>query len=101
MSKKERKARFGITMAPELFKEVEEARGLVKRSTFIEWQVDKAFQLDKIRDSLEELCDDLLDKILALQRIPEEVRSKYNVPSMIDDAREKIEKIKELIETTT
>jgi len=101
MPKNKNKIRFGITMSPEVFKEVEQARGLAKRSTFIEWQVSKAFQLDSIRSSLEELCDYLMNKILVLQHIPEEVRSKDSVQTMINDAREKIEKIKELIETTT
>lgn len=87
-------------MDPELLKEVEKARGLAKRSTFIEWQVAKAFQLDTIRDSLEELCDDLLNEILILQRVPTEVRSLESVQKIINDARERVEKIKELIETT-
>lgn len=100
MSKREKKARFGISMDPNLFREVEEARGLAKRSTFIEWQVSKAFQLDTIRDSLEELCDDLLNEILVLQRVPTEVRSLESVQKIINDARERVEKIKELIETT-
>ena len=101
MSKSKNKMRFGITMSPEVFKEVEQVRGLAKRSTFIEWQVAKAFQLDSIRGSLEELCDDLLNKILVLKRIPKEATSVHNIQTMINDARERIEKIKELIETTT
>jgi len=84
-----------------LAREVDEAQGLAKRSTFIEWQVSKAFQLDKMRDDLYELCDDLLDKILALDTIPQEVRSLPHVQKMINEARERVEKIKKLIDTTT
>jgi len=72
----------------DLFKEVEEARGLVKRSTFIEWQVSKAFQLDNMRDDLYELCDDLLNKILVLQNLPQQVRSLPSIQQMIHEARE-------------
>lgn len=95
-----KKAHFSISMDPILLQEIEDTRGLAKRSTFIEWQVSKAFKLDMMRDSLEEICDDLLNKILVLQRIPKEVRSIRNVQMMIDDARERVEKMKKLIEKT-
>lgn len=101
MSKKEKKARFGITMDPDLLKEVEEARGLAKRSTFIEWQVSKAFQLDKMRDDLEDLCNDLLRKILVSDNLAEEVRSLQSVQTMINEARKRVEKIEKLLEKTT
>lgn len=97
MSKKEKKARFGITMDPDLLREVEEARGLAKRSTFIEWQVSKAFQLDEMRYDLYELCDTLLDKILVLENIPQEVRSSHAIQKMVNEARENVEKIKRLL----
>jgi len=100
MSKKEKKARFGITMDPDLLKEVEEARGLAKRSTFIEWQVSKAFQLDKMRDDLYELFDDVLKKILVLDNLPKEVRSLPSIQKMIHETRERVEKIKKLIGKT-
>jgi len=100
MSKREKKARFGISMDPNLFREIEKARGLAKRSTYIEWQVSKAFQLDKMRDDLYELCDDLLNKILVLQNLPQQVRSLPSLQEMIHEARERVEKIKKLIETT-
>lgn len=100
MSKKERKARFGITMDPDLLREVDEVRGIAKRSTFIEWQVSKAFQLDKMRDDLYELCDKLLNKILVLQNLPADVRSLPSIQEMIHEARGSVEKIKKLIEKT-
>jgi hypothetical protein len=101
MSKKPKKARFGITMDPDLLREVEEARGLAKRSTFIEWQVSKAFQLDKMRDDLEDLCNDLLRKILVLDGLPEEVKSLQSVQTMINEARKRVEKMEKLLEKTT
>jgi len=100
MSKKEKKARFGITMDPNLLREVEKARGLAKRSTFIEWQVSKAFELDRMRDDLYDLCDNLLNKILVLQNLPPEVRSLRNMQKMINEARSKVETIKALIKKT-
>lgn len=101
MSKKTKKARFGITMAPDVFREVEDARGLAKRSTFIEWQVSKAFQLDEMRGDLEDLCDDLLKKILVLDNLPKEVRSSQSVQTMISEARKRVQKIEQLLEKTT
>ena len=87
-------------MDTDLLKEIEKARGLAKRSTYIEWQVSKAFQLDKMRDDLYELCDDLLNKILVLQNLPQQVRSLPSLQEMIHEARERVEKIKKLIEKT-
>lgn len=84
-------------MDPDLLREVEEARGLTKRSTYIEWQVSKAFQLDKMRDDLYELCDNLLNKILVLQNLPQEVRSLPSIQKMINEARKNAEKIKRLL----
>jgi len=101
MLKREKKARFGISMDPNLFREVEEARGLAKRSTFIEWQVSKAFQLDKMRYDLEDLCNDLLRKILVLGSLPKEVRSLQGVQTMVNEARKRVEKIEKLLEKTT
>lgn len=95
-----KKKHFSISMSSKLLEEIEEARGLAKRSTFIEWQVSKAFQLDKIRDSLEELCDDLLNEVLQLQRFPTEVRSLEGVQKIINDGRERVEKVKTLLKTT-
>lgn len=87
-------------MDPGLLREVEEARGLAKRSTYIEWQVSKAFQLDKMRYDLYELFDDILKKILVLDNLPKEVRSLPSIQEMIHEAREKVEKIKKLIGKT-
>jgi hypothetical protein len=87
-------------MDPELLREVDEARDLAKRSTYIEWQVYKAFQLDKMRNDLDDLFGDLLDRILVLENLPPEVRLIPSVQKMIAEARERVEKIKELIKKT-
>jgi len=71
---------------------------MFKNPTFIEWQVSKAFQLDKMRDDLYELCDGLLNKILVLQNLPQQVRSLPSLQEMIHKARERVEKIKKPIE---
>jgi len=101
MSKKEKKARFGISMDAGLLREVDKARGLAKRSTFIEWQVSKAFQLDKIRDDLYGICDDLLNEILLVDNLPIEVRSLDSIQVMISEARKRVEKIRKIIKATT
>jgi metal-responsive CopG/Arc/MetJ family transcriptional regulator len=100
MSDKENKARFGITMDPKLLREVDESRGLVKRSTYIEWQVSKAFQLDTMRHDLYELCDELLGKILVLENLPKEVRSLHAIQEMLNEARKNVEKIESLLKET-
>jgi len=100
MSKKEKKARFGISMDSGLLREVDEARGLAKRSTYIEWQVYKAFQLDEMRNDLDDLFDNLLHRILILENLPAEVRLIPSVHKMISEARERVEKIKQLIKKT-
>jgi len=84
-------------MDPELLREVDEARGLAKRSTYIEWQVYKAFQLDKMRNDLDDLFGDLLHRILVLENLPTEVRLIPSVHKMIAEARERVEKMKEFI----
>lgn len=60
-------------MNSELLREVDEARGLAKRSTYIEWQVYKAFQLDKMRNDLDDLFGDLLQRILVLENLPQKL----------------------------
>ena len=48
----EKKARFGITMSPEVFKELEENRGLVPRAPYIEHCLKEYFEFTKFLDEL-------------------------------------------------
>lgn len=88
-------------MDADLLREVDKARGLAKRSTFIEWQVSQTFQLNKIRDELRGLCDDLLNNILTMNNLPQEVKSSRSTQLMINEARRKVEQIKNHIEAQT
>jgi len=47
--KKEGKARFGLTMSPELLKRIDEKRGLIPRATYIEHCMKQYFELETLR----------------------------------------------------
>jgi hypothetical protein len=47
--KKEGKARFGLTMSPELLKRIDEKRGLIPRATYIEHCIKQYFELEALR----------------------------------------------------
>jgi hypothetical protein len=47
--KKEGKARFGLTMSPDLLKHIDEKRGLVPRATYIEHCMKQYFELETLR----------------------------------------------------
>jgi hypothetical protein len=51
------KARFGLSMSPELFEELEKRRGLIARATYLEHCVKQYF---KFQDSAKELLDEIL-----------------------------------------
>jgi len=81
-SEKEGKTRFGITMSPEVFEEVEKRRGLIPRATYIEHCLKQYFRL---RDSAKEFYDGILvvlpektarEDCDKLRTIVESVRSK-------------------------
>jgi hypothetical protein len=47
--KKEGKARFGLTMSPELLKRIDEKRGLIPRATYIEHCMKQYFELETLK----------------------------------------------------
>lgn len=49
VQKKEGKARFGLTMSPELLKRIDEKRGLIPRATYIEHCMKQYFELETLR----------------------------------------------------
>ena len=53
-----------------------------------------------MRNDLNDLFGDLLQRILVLENLPSEVRLIPSVHKMISEARERVEKIKELIKKT-
>lgn len=46
---KQMKARFGLTMSPELLKRIDEKRGLIARATYIEYCMKRYFELEDLR----------------------------------------------------
>ena len=48
--KKEGKARFGLTMSPDLLKRIDEQRGLIPRATYIEYCMKQYFELETLRN---------------------------------------------------
>jgi hypothetical protein len=59
MSKKV-KARFGLTMDPELLERIEEKRGLIPRATFIEYSMKKYFALQDVMKDEMKFYDEIL-----------------------------------------
>jgi hypothetical protein len=47
---KHNKARFGLTMSPELFEKIDAKRGLIPRATYIEYCVRQYFELDDLKN---------------------------------------------------
>jgi hypothetical protein len=64
VQKKEGKARFGLTMSPELLKRIDEKRGLIPRATYIEHCMKQYFELETL--SNEEIK--FYEEILAMLR---------------------------------
>jgi hypothetical protein len=54
------KARFGLTMSPDLLKQVDEKRGLIPRATYIEYCMKQYFELDNLRNEEIKFCDEIL-----------------------------------------
>jgi len=79
------KARFGLTMSPELLERIEEKRGLIPRATFIEYCMKQYFDLEGMRKDEMEFYDEILavvpDKVTRedydkLRNVVENIRSK-------------------------
>lgn len=57
MHKGEGKARFGLTMSPDLLQRIDKERGLIPRATYIEHCLKQYFEF---RNSAQKLYDDML-----------------------------------------
>jgi hypothetical protein len=57
MQQREGKARFGLTMSPELLQRIEKERGLIPRATYIEYCLKQYFES---RNSIQKFYDDML-----------------------------------------
>lgn len=67
------KARFGLTMSPDLLKQIDKDRGLIARATYIEFSMKKYFELKNFIDEeikfYEEIKQDLLSKSNASNKL--------------------------------
>jgi hypothetical protein len=93
LEQKERKARFGLTMSPDLLKLIDGKRELVPRATYIEYCMKRYFELENLRN--EEVR--FFDEILAI--FPEDI-SKEKIERLhvtVENIRTKILSRKELL----
>ena len=85
VKKRELKARFGLTMSPDLLDRIDKERGLVPRATYIEHCLKQYFD---IRDRTIEFFNELLELL------PEKINEKdvKKLEARIKDVRSKIAK---------
>jgi hypothetical protein len=71
--RKEGKARFGLTMSPELLQRIDKERGLIPRATYIEHCLKQYFEF---RNSIQKFYDDVLTMLpeRAVSEDPKELR---------------------------
>lgn len=95
---KENKIRFGITMSPKLLSKIDEDRGLIPRSTFIEYNIAKHYQS---KENILDICEQTLQMIS--ERTPPNIpipaskmKEAFSAQALrlIDDVKEEILKIK-------
>lgn len=99
--RRENKVRFGITMSPELLKKIDEDRGLIPRSTFIEHRIRKYYQL---KENILTICEG------TLQLISERTPPRVPIPAvkmktvfsahakkLVDDIKERVLEIRNLL----
>lgn len=90
MQKREGKARFGLTMSPELLQRIEKERGLIPRATYIEYCLKQYFES---RNSIQKLYDDMLTMLpeRAADEDLEELRDLVrNLRSRILESKKKV-----------
>lgn len=101
MVQRENKVRFGITMSPRLLTKIDEDRGLIPRSTFIEHKITKYYQHKEV---VLDICEQ------ALQMISERTPPNVSIPAskmktlfsaqaleLINDVTERVLEIKHLL----
>ncbi len=63
---KHNKARFGLTMSPELFEKIDAKRGLIPRATYIEYCVKQYFELEGLKNDELKFYKEIQDLLLKL-----------------------------------
>jgi metal-responsive CopG/Arc/MetJ family transcriptional regulator len=96
---KEGKARFGITMDPELVKRIDETRGKTPRATYIEQSLRKSFEQEDIRKQETKFLEDLLNALPRRTSLPKEITEKdyYEILLKIETVYAKIMERKALL----
>ena len=93
----EKKVIVSISLDPQLLRKIDEQRGLIPRSAFIDHELTTTFEFAETRKNILALCNDL-ESLLDLKRIPPRIASAASVQITINEGRKKVSKIKSLIE---
>jgi len=91
-----KKVIVSMSLDPELLRKIDEQRGLIPRSAFIEHELT-ATKFAETKKNILALCNDL-ESLLDLKRIPPRIASAASVQITINEGRKKVSKIKSLIE---
>jgi len=94
---KEKKKIFSISINPKLLKEIDQKRGLVKRSTFIEHLSKQGLRWTQLKPSIEDHCNKLLEILPERLLSPVEKRTPADAKKRIYDAREIVLEMKQLL----
>jgi hypothetical protein len=92
------KARFGITMSPELLERIEEKRGLVPRARYIEYSLKQYFDLQSLREDEVKFYDEILAMLPKEETFREETTKDYNkLGGLLESIRSKLAERKNLM----
>ena len=93
---REKKVIVSMSLDPELLRKIDEQRGLIPRSAFIEHELT-ATKFAETRKDILALCNDL-KSLLDLKRIPPKIASAASVQITIREGRKKVSQIQSLAE---
>jgi len=94
---KEKKKIFSISINPQLLKEIDQKRGLIKRSTFIEHLSKQGLRWTQLKPNIEDHCNKLLEILPERLPSPVEKHTPIDAKKRIHDAREIILEMKQLL----
>ncbi len=94
---KEKKKIFSISINPKLLKEIDQKRGLIKRSTFIEHLSKQGLAWTQLKPNIENHCNKLLEILPERLPSPVEKRTPADAKKRIQDAREIVLEVKQLL----
>jgi metal-responsive CopG/Arc/MetJ family transcriptional regulator len=97
---KEKKKIFSISINPNLLKEIDQKRGLIKRSTFIEHLSKEGLRWAQLKPNIEDHCNKLLEILPERLPSPVEKHTPVDAKKRINNAREIILEMKQLLKMT-